>query len=60
VIPPATICPSSVILMPVLNFRFAPIYLKAKEVLGEGAIGKPVEVTMEKSIIRGDDQCNSE
>jgi predicted dehydrogenase len=31
-----------VILMPVLNFRFAPIYLKTKEMIENGSIGKPV------------------
>jgi predicted dehydrogenase len=31
-----------VILMPVLNFRFAPIYLKTKEMIESGSIGKPV------------------
>ena len=32
------------ILMPVLNFRFAPIYLKTKEMIESGAIGKPIAV----------------
>ncbi len=31
-----------VILMPVLQFRFAPIYVKTKETIDSGAIGKPV------------------
>jgi predicted dehydrogenase len=33
---------AGVILMPVLNFRFAPIYLKTKEMIESNAIGKPV------------------
>ncbi|MGQ9680365.1 MAG: Gfo/Idh/MocA family protein [Candidatus Bathyarchaeia archaeon] len=32
------------ILMPVLNFRFAPIYLKTKEMIESGAVGKPIAV----------------
>jgi predicted dehydrogenase len=31
-----------VLLMPVLNFRFAPIYIKTKEMLEAGTIGKPI------------------
>ncbi len=34
----------SVILMPVLNFRFAPAYVKAKEMIKSGVIGNPVAV----------------
>lgn len=33
---------AGVILMPVLNFRFAPIYLKTKEMIENGSIGKPI------------------
>jgi len=33
---------AGVILMPVLNFRFAPIYLETKELIKSGTIGKPV------------------
>ena len=33
---------AEVILMPVLNFRFAPIYLKLKEMITSGMIGKPI------------------
>ncbi|MGC8939494.1 MAG: Gfo/Idh/MocA family protein [Candidatus Bathyarchaeia archaeon] len=33
---------AGVLLMPVLNFRFAPIYLKAKEMIEANSIGKPV------------------
>jgi len=33
---------AGVLIMPILNFRFAPIYLKVKEMIGEGAIGKPI------------------
>lgn len=35
---------SGVILMPVLQFRFAPIYLKTKEMIESGMIGKPVAI----------------
>jgi len=31
-----------VILMPILQFRFAPIYVKTKEMIASGAIGKPI------------------
>jgi predicted dehydrogenase len=31
-----------VILMPVLQFRFAPIYVKTKEIIESGMIGKPI------------------
>ncbi|MGQ9530474.1 MAG: Gfo/Idh/MocA family protein [Candidatus Bathycorpusculaceae bacterium] len=33
---------TGVILMPVLNFRFAPIYLQTKEMIASGSIGKPI------------------
>jgi predicted dehydrogenase len=33
---------SSVILMPILQFRFAPIYTKTKEMIESGLIGKPI------------------
>jgi predicted dehydrogenase len=33
---------AGVILMPVLNFRFAPIYLKTREMIENGGIGKPI------------------
>ena len=33
---------AGVILMPVLQFRFAPIYTKTKEMIESGAIGKPI------------------
>ncbi|MEM3626629.1 MAG: Gfo/Idh/MocA family oxidoreductase [Candidatus Bathyarchaeia archaeon] len=33
---------AGVILMPVLNFRFAPIYIKTKEMIKAGEIGKPI------------------
>jgi len=33
-----------VILMPVLNFRFAPIYEKTKEMMAAGMIGKPIAI----------------
>jgi predicted dehydrogenase len=35
---------AGVILMPVLNFRFAPIYDKTKEMIVSGAIGKPIAI----------------
>ena len=35
---------AGVILMPVLNFRFAPIYDKTKEMIKSGAIGKPIAI----------------
>ncbi len=33
---------NKVILMPVLNFRFAPVYVKVKEMIQEGVVRKPV------------------
>ena len=35
---------NGVILMPVLNFRFAPAYVKAKEMIQSGVVGKPLAV----------------
>jgi predicted dehydrogenase len=35
---------NGVLLMPVLNFRFAPAYMKAKEMIKEGVVGNPVAV----------------
>ncbi|MCS7120073.1 MAG: Gfo/Idh/MocA family oxidoreductase [Nitrososphaerota archaeon] len=35
---------NGVLLMPVLNFRFAPVYVKAKEMLKNGIIGEPIAV----------------
>ncbi|MEM2885156.1 MAG: Gfo/Idh/MocA family oxidoreductase, partial [Thermoproteota archaeon] len=35
---------AGVVLMPVLNFRFTPAYVKAKEMIGSGAIGAPIAV----------------
>jgi len=35
---------AKVILMPVLNFRFAPIYEKTKEMIAAGMIGKPIAI----------------
>ena len=35
---------AGVILMPVLQFRFAPIYVKTKELIESGAIGKPLAI----------------
>jgi predicted dehydrogenase len=33
---------AKVLLMPDLNFRFAPIYIKVKEMIDSGVIGKPI------------------
>lgn len=41
---------AGVILMPDLNFRFTPNYVKAKELIEKGAIGKPVAVTFSEFI----------
>lgn len=35
---------AGVILMPVLQFRFAPIYAKTKEMIDSGLIGKPIAI----------------
>lgn len=35
---------AGVILMPVLNFRFAPIYVQTKEMIKSGIIGKPIAI----------------
>ncbi len=35
---------AGVTVMPILNFRFAPIYVKIKEMIKEGRIGKPIAV----------------
>lgn len=35
---------AGVILMPVLQFRFAPIYTKTKEMIESGVIGKPIAI----------------
>ncbi len=35
---------AGVILMPVLQFRFAPIYTKTKEMIDAGMIGKPIAI----------------
>lgn len=41
---------AGVLLMPVLNFRFTPNYVKAKELLGKGTIGDPVAVCFREFI----------
>ena len=41
---------AGVILMPDLNFRFTPNYVKAKELIDEGAIGKPIAATFSEFI----------
>ena len=35
---------AGVILMPVLQFRFAPIYVKVKEMIESGIVGKPIAI----------------
>lgn len=35
---------AGVILMPTLQFRFAPIYVKTKEIIASGVIGKPIAI----------------
>jgi predicted dehydrogenase len=35
---------AGVILMPVLQFRFAPVYVKTKELIESGIIGKPIAI----------------
>lgn len=35
---------NGVVLMPVLNFRFAPAYVRAKEMIQSGVVGNPVAV----------------
>ena len=41
---------AGVLLMPVLNFRFTPNYVKAKELIRSGAIGDPVAFTFREFI----------
>ncbi len=41
---------AGVILMPVLNFRFTPNYVKAKELISNGAIGDPIAVSFREFI----------
>jgi len=41
---------AGVILMPDLNFRFTPNYVKAKDLIEDGAIGKPIAVTFSEFI----------
>ncbi len=45
---------AGLILMPDLNFHFTPIYVKAKELVDQGAIGKPIAVTFSESIAAKD------
>jgi predicted dehydrogenase len=35
---------AGVILMPILQFRFAPIYTKTKEIIDSGMVGKPIAI----------------
>jgi predicted dehydrogenase len=41
---------AGVLLMPVLNFRFTPNYVRAKELIRSGAIGEPVAFTFREFI----------
>jgi len=41
---------AGVILMPDLNFRFTPNYVKTKELIEQGAIGKPLALTFSEFI----------
>jgi len=45
---------AGVILMPDLNFRFTPNYVKAKELIEQGAIGKPLALTFSEFIAAKD------
>lgn len=45
---------AGVILMPDLNFRFTPNYVKAKELIDQGAIGKPLAVSFSEFIAARD------
>jgi predicted dehydrogenase len=41
---------AKVILMPVLQFRFAPIYVKTKEMIQTGLVGKPIALNFREFI----------
>lgn len=41
---------AGVIVMPILNFRFTPNYVKAKELFEKGVIGKPIALTFREFI----------
>ncbi len=43
-----------VVLMPILNFRKSPGYLKARELVDSGAIGKPIAITFREFIAAED------
>ena len=45
---------AGVVVMPVLNFRFTPNYVKAKELLELGAIGKPMCLTFREFVTAKD------
>ena len=45
---------AELVLMPDLNFRFAPCYARAKTLITQGAIGKPVAITFSESIAAKD------
>jgi len=42
------------LLMPVLNFRFTPIFVKAKELIEQGAIGKTIAISFKEFIAAKD------
>jgi predicted dehydrogenase len=48
---------AGVILMPDLNFHFVPNYVKAKELIDQGAIGEPIALTFSESIAAKDMQA---
>jgi predicted dehydrogenase len=45
---------AGVILMPDLNFHFTPIYVKAKELISQNAIGQPIALTFSEYIAAKD------
>jgi len=45
---------AGVILMPDLNFHFTSVYVKAKELIDQGAIGEPIAVTFSEYIAAKD------
>lgn len=48
---------AGVVLMPDLNFHFVPNYVKAKELIDQGAIGEPIALTFSESIAAKDIQA---
>jgi predicted dehydrogenase len=45
---------AGVLLMPDMNFHFVPNYVKAKELINQGAIGEPIAITFNESIAAKD------